>query len=322
MKHNWSTEELAAQWSLLPSEREFLGNKTGATRLGFAALLQFFQAEGRFPRQAQEVPEGVVAYISRQVGVEPAEWLHYAWQGRTIEYHRAQIRARLGFRQATVEDAEALAVWLEDRLLGHDRQMDRLEAAVHERCRFLRIEPPTPDRIERLIRTAIAEYERKCCEALLSRLSPEAQAQLNALLLPTEPLLRETEQEPGRAFLHELRADPGRASLESTQEEIAKLERVRCLNLPPDLFAALSPQVLRAYRQRVSAEEPHELRRHPVPLRATLLAAFCYLRGQEITDNLVDLLIDTVHRIGAKAEQRVERELIEDLKRVSGKNGL
>jgi len=34
----------------------------------------------------------------------------------------------------------------------------------------------------------------------------------------------------------------------------------------------------------------------------------------------VDLLIDTVHRIGAKAEQRVERELIEDLKRVAGKN--
>jgi hypothetical protein len=34
------------------------------------------------------------------------------------------------------------------------------------------------------------------------------------------------------------------------------------------------------------------------------------LRGQEITDNLVDLLIDTVHRIGAKAEERIERQLI------------
>ena len=40
------------------------------------------------------------------------------------------------------------------------------------------------------------------------------------------------------------------------------------------------------------------------------------------TDNLVDLLIDTVHRIGAKAEERIERELIEDLKRVAGKNNL
>ena len=54
----------------------------------------------------------------------------------------------------------------------------------------------------------------------------------------------------------------------------------------------------------------------------TLLAAYCHLRGQEITDNLVDLLINTVHRIGAKAEERIERELIEDLKRVAGKNNL
>ena len=36
----------------------------------------------------------------------------------------------------------------------------------------------------------------------------------------------------------------------------------------------------------------------------------------------MDLLLDTVHRIGAKAEHRVERELLEDLKRVAGKNGL
>jgi hypothetical protein len=63
MKRDWSTEELAAQWSLLPSEKRLLGNKTGATRLGFAVLLKFFQAEGRFPRHAQEIPESIVGYI-------------------------------------------------------------------------------------------------------------------------------------------------------------------------------------------------------------------------------------------------------------------
>jgi len=97
MKRDWSTQELAAQWSLLPSEKRLLGNKTGATRLGFAVLLKFFQAEGRFPRHAQEIPESIVGYIAPQVGVESAEWPHYDWRGRTIEYHRAQIRGGLGF---------------------------------------------------------------------------------------------------------------------------------------------------------------------------------------------------------------------------------
>ena len=39
-------------------------------------------------------------------------------------------------------------------------------------------------------------------------------------------------------------------------------------------------------------------------------------------DTLVDLLIATVHRIGATAEKRVESELIADLKRVAGKPAL
>ena len=64
------------------------------------------------------------------------------------------------------------------------------------------------------------------------------------------------------------------------------------------------------------------MRRHPTAIRLTLLAAFCHVRGREITDALVDLLIATVHRIGATAEKRVESELIADLKRVAGKPAL
>jgi len=70
------------------------------------------------------------------------------------------------------------------------------------------------------------------------------------------------------------------------------------------------------------AEELHELRRHPDPIRLTLLAAFCHVRGREIADALTELLITTVHRIGAKAEKRVEGDLITDLKRVAGKPAL
>ena len=44
--------------------------------------------------------------------------------------------------------------------------------------------------------------------------------------------------------------------------------------------------------------------------------------GRAITDGLVDLLIETIHHIGARAERKVERELLEDLKRVSGKQNL
>ena len=41
-----------------------------------------------------------------------------------------------------------------------------------------------------------------------------------------------------------------------------------------------------------------------------------------LVGSLVDLLIQLVHRIGVRAERRVERELFEDLKRVNGKTNI
>jgi len=46
------------------------------------------------------------------------------------------------------------------------------------------------------------------------------------------------------------------------------------------------------------------------------------LPGREITDTLVDLLIATVHRINARAEQRVVKEFVAELKHVSGKENI
>ena len=92
MKRHWETDELVEHWTLLPPEVELLANKTGATRLGFAALLKFFQIEMRFPQSAAEVPPVVVDYLAKQVKVRTDQFQKYEWRGRTIEYHRAQIR--------------------------------------------------------------------------------------------------------------------------------------------------------------------------------------------------------------------------------------
>lgn len=112
MQRDWTTDELILHWTLQAPEQALVGNKTGATRLGFAILLKFFQFMGCFPRYAGEVPAGAVEHVAQQVGVPSERWPEYEWQGRTIEYHRAQIRFQLGFREATVSDGTALTAWL------------------------------------------------------------------------------------------------------------------------------------------------------------------------------------------------------------------
>jgi TnpA family transposase len=315
MKQVCTQDEVIEQWTLAPGELVLLINKSGAGRISFAALLKFFQAEGRFPGSRDEIPAAAVEYLVRQTKVGPTCWADYDWNGRTIKYHRAEIRALLGFREATVEDSDAVMIWLRDHVLTRERNAERLREAALERFRELRVEPPTTERLDRLLGSTLRIFEEQFSGALLSQISDRTRAGLDALLEQNDP-------EAARVPLHDLRADPGPASIETLDEELNKLDCLRDIELPSDLFTRLSPPIVESYRRRVAVEEIYELRRHPAPVRITLLAAFCHLRTGELIDTLSDLLVDMVHRVAHRAETRVERELIADLKRVSGKNGL
>ncbi len=193
MRDDCELEDLISSWTLDEADWRLLSNKAGATRLGFALLLKFFEVEARFPRELAELPAAVVGYVGRQVKVDPAELPGY---------------------------------------------------------------------------------------------------------------------------------DPGRASLNTILEELEKLERVRSIGLPADLLDDCSERLIAAWRARASALYPSDLRAMPGPVRLTLLAVLCWSRSSEITDSLVDLLIEVVHKIRTRAENRVEGELVRDLKRVRGKQGL
>lgn len=205
--------------------------------------------------------------------------------------------------------------WLLEHLLSHERNIERLKEAVAARCRELRVEPFAPDRIERLIRSAIAAFEEEFCGRLTGILPVATREGLDALLLSDQP-------ESGRVPLHQLRAAPGSASIETLEEELKKLQRLQALALPLHLFDRLAPEIVQGYRRRAAVEEIHELRRHPAAFRFTLLAAFCHMQMGELIDTLCDLLIDTIHKVSHRAEVKVERELVADFKRVSGKNTL
>ena len=315
MKRDWTQDELIERWTLAPSELVLLMNKSGPGRLGFAALLKFFQAEARFPTTKDNVPVAAVEYLAAQTKAAASAWTEYDWHGRAIKYHRAEIRTLWGFREATAEDGEDVSMWLMKHVLSQERHPERILEAALGRLRELRIEPPTADRMERLIRSALRSFEDDFSRRLSAQLSAETKERLDALLELPSP-------ESVRVPLHELRADPGPASIETLEEELAKLSLLRDLHLPLGLFDGLAPRIVESYRRRVAVEEVFELKRHPEPLRITLLAAFCHLRTRELIDTLSDLLIDMVHRVAHRAEVRVERELIADFKRVSGKNSL
>ncbi|WP_227999724.1 DUF4158 domain-containing protein [Nocardia australiensis] len=79
MRQEWSTEDLIGSWTLVGDDWQRVGNKTGATRLGFGLLLKFFEIEARFPDGPEELPAVAVAYVAEQVKVDPGLFGEYRW---------------------------------------------------------------------------------------------------------------------------------------------------------------------------------------------------------------------------------------------------
>jgi TnpA family transposase len=319
----------AGEWRLSPADGARVAAKSRATRLGFAVMLLFFRERGRFPRGAGEIDAEMVTDLARRLDLPKPDLdalFPFGAAERTLERQRAEIRALFAFREATVADAEALEVWLRDHAVAETRDIDRLAAALEERCRAIAIEPPTPDRIERIVRAAIHAHEERFATTVHARLPPEARERLDALLHPARAVEDgEDIAEPvagARAVLNFVRGDPGRASVNSVKRELERLAVIRGIALPDGLLDDALPHEVELCRQRVSVQPPSDLRRLPEATRLTWLAAYAHLRGRALTDGLVELLVETVHAIGARAERRVELKVINEFRKVTGKTNL
>ncbi len=329
VKPNWDTEELIENWTLLPQELELVKNKVGGNQIGFTLLLKYFQLFARFPEDKSSIPKVIISFIASQINIPESSYSNFDFKGRSARVYRAEIRRLFNFRVATVTDSEQMVDWLIDEILPNEQRFEAITEIVVLRWRELQLEPPTTLQVERLIRSAIAKHEASFCHQTLSKLTPEIIEQIDILLTTDEATDTGKEESeklhPGKlknsdfAFL---KTDPGAIGLDSFLTEIKKLKLIRTVGLPADLFAGISTKLVKIYRQRAATESPYEIRKHKDSIRYTLMAAFCIQRSQEITDNLIEILTQIIKRIDNRAEKRINQQLIEEFKKVSGKTGL
>ena len=321
MKQQWSEAELNTHWALDHSEHTLIKQRTEHSQLGFAILLKYFQLESHFPDRRNAVPKAVVAFIAEQLGIDSHVWSQFSFSGRTAKRIRVRIRQHLGFRPATVEDAGLIQQWLFETVISEDQEAEYLKHRVFDWCKSHKIEPPTKERIERLVAGAIHTFETHFFSSLTNQLPAESISALERLLGNTNSASEDDNGSVTSPF-SVLKTDPGRVGLKSIEKEVFKLALLEGLQLRDNLFAGTSSKTLKRYRLRAATESVWQLRRHPEPIRYGLLTIFCWLRRQEIRDNLIDLLIRIIHKLSVKAEKRVIRELAGELEKVDNKTHL
>ncbi|MDA1909772.1 DUF4158 domain-containing protein, partial [Bacillus cereus] len=173
-----------------------------------------FQYQGRFPKGRQEINQEFIEYVAKQVGVSADSFQEYDWNGRSIKYHRAQIREFMGFRESTSEDMEKIKLWLQTNILPQEMQMDRVREHVLNHLRQQQLIPPTHDQLERNIKSAIRQYEEHISHTIFIQLSEHSKSQLDAFIRTWSRTELLEENETILSF-RELVSDPGRIGLDS-----------------------------------------------------------------------------------------------------------
>ena len=316
----WLETEVHDLWTLSSEELALLPGMTDKGRLGFAVQLKFMQLHGRFPEQHTEIDSNATQWIARQLGTPIATLSGYELDGRQGRRHRQAIRRFLGFRPATAADLERLGHWLHAEALPYDPQAQHGTDSALEWCRTQGLEPPAPEYLGRIIRSAVHRFETHHQEGIFARLSDASKAAIDELLVTDEP--ESPTPEPGgkeSVSFSDLKSDPGKPGVESLLTSIAKLQCIDGLGLSVSVFEPVPAKFIEQFRARCATESIRELRRHPPAIRYSMVAMFCWRRRQQLTDLLLDLLLQVTHHLGTRAEKKIDQRHFAQFKQVRDK---
>jgi len=312
IKTHWLKDELTEYFTLNPSDIQAIDTiYRDKNLLGFAVLLKTYSLLGYPPRRKEDVPAAIVEWIAHQLRINSDVFKEYCWKDRLWNHHLSLIRRHTGFRPMGSDERSSLLEWLSERS-NEFPSLKELSGAAMARCRECRVELPAESELRRLVHSARRIFFDTLCQTVSSRINSDIQKHLECLTAVSDSETSEYDW---------IKSPPGQLGLTTILEEIQKLKRIRAFSIDAAVhFSGYSPRILKNLRDRARGEKASQIRRHPPAIRYTLLAAVLRAREMEVTDNIVNIFLQLIRRIGKKADSALEQELVQDIRRVYGKS--
>ena len=321
MTQSWNDLDLRDLWTLTADELALLPGMTDKGRLAFAVQLKFMELYGRFPELHNEVDPAALDCVATQLNTTIDGFTAVDLNGRQGRRHRRSIRVFLGFRPHTGSDIQRLSESLVSDVLPFDPQARHGREIALDWFRAQRLEPPANDQLERVIRSTVHRHEAGLQEAIYSRLSTGSKAAIDRMLASEDSAAVDdtTNTAEAASTFAQLKADLGKSSRDNLQIGIERRQSINAIGLVADVFKGIPTKFIDQFRQRCATESIRELRRHPAPIRYSMVAMFCWRRRQQLTDGLVDMLLQLIHTIGTRAEKKIDKKQFAAFKKVRGK---
>jgi Domain of unknown function (DUF4158) len=159
MKRLWSTDELAARWTLSADDLRLTVDHGEHAKLGLMCQLAFWREHARFPEIEADIAPAVVEHLAGQIGVSAEVLEGYDFAGRSGRRHRRMVLAHLAVREFGEEEEAAFRAWLLTDCLPAEPAPLALEEAVASWFARERILRPGGYRLDRLVRSARAAHD-------------------------------------------------------------------------------------------------------------------------------------------------------------------
>jgi len=154
-----TSEDLVIFFPLSARDHESIPRSSAPhNRLGYALQLGALRFMGFVPDDLRSAPPEAVAFVAHQLRVQPDVLAVYGTRAQTRQDHLQAVQAHLGYRRAQPHDFHALASWLLDRALEHDKPT-LLYEQLCEKLRTDQLLRPGVTRLERLVAEARARAQ-------------------------------------------------------------------------------------------------------------------------------------------------------------------
>jgi TnpA family transposase len=311
-KVTYTDEELAEHFLLTSAERALVETCRGdVNRHSVAVLLKAVQYLGYFPEELSQVPPVIRTFIAHQLQLLWDQTTHYPRHPSTRDVHAALIRQHTGFRFPTGQDKQELETWLRTHGAPDAPTDEELRECAYARLRALGIELPASPELHRIVQAALRGFFQDVYDRVAARLTAPVCTALDALLV--------VGPEETQSLFERLKAEPAAPGVKNLQQEVTKLHTLQTLGLPAEALADVPFKVLQLLKRRAHHEDASRMRAHPAPIRYTLLASFVHVRTMEVTDDAVRMTLEVIRRIDTQTEKHLEKTLLQDIKRVTGK---
>ncbi len=143
--------ELALHYTFSTENLEIINqHRRDHNRLGFAVQLCILRYPGCTVTNMPAIPEGLLKFVAKQIGVDHKVYEEYAKREPTRREHLEEIRKEYGYRNFTILDYRRIPKFLQPYALENGNTMYLIQTALQELRKEKIILPAIPT-IERAV---------------------------------------------------------------------------------------------------------------------------------------------------------------------------